>query len=131
MLDSIKKVILDLVIRTVFERIPILKQGFDKIDNYKTIIGRVGVYLSLMLYALANQFPEIPYVSETYAMYAVGIAWVFEQLGILHKIDKKKRQELLAQEFGSLPVEAVVGKDLVVERLTAKELREVPKKLGN
>ncbi len=100
--DKLKGYWLNFVVRSLFERIPLLKTIFGKMDGYKTFIGRIGVALSIILYMLSYQFPEIPHISETYAVYMMIMSWVFEQLGIQHRVDKEQREKLFTDEFSGV-----------------------------
>ncbi len=90
------------IVRTIFEKVPFLRTIFNRIDGKKILIGRIGVALSIVLYMVAHEFPEIPHVNEIYTTYMMIISWAFQELGIQHRIDKEERERLLTSEFDGL-----------------------------
>lgn len=98
-----KRIIQVYVVRTLVEKVPVLKTVFTWLDGKKTTIGRAGVLISLVLAALQYSFPEIPHITEINTYTMMIMAWLFEQLGIQHAEDKYKREELFRQEFGAEP----------------------------
>jgi len=107
-----KALVFNFVIRTVFERIPVLKNLFAKVDGKKTIIGRIIVYISILSFGLSQVFPEIPYVVEINALYVGFAGYVLEQLGIAHKVDKEAREKLFTGEFEQLEEEKEEEKEV-------------------
>ena len=102
MLNYIKQAWLQYVIRTIVERVPILKRFFALINGKKTLTGRIIIFLSIVLYGLAVVFPEIPYVAESYAQYMAVMGYILTELGIQHKVDKEAREKLFMNEFNGV-----------------------------
>jgi|SRR5690606_3868133 len=99
MFKKLKEWWLNYVIRTAVERIPIANKLLKLVDGKKTLVGKVGAYLSLMVAALQWQFPEIPHINEVNAAIMFIVSWILEQVGEQHKADKELREKFFQQEF--------------------------------
>lgn len=97
--DAINAVLQKYVVRTLVEKVPVLKLLFSFIDGHKTEIGKIGILISLFLAATQHAFPNIPYIDEINTYYAMIIAWLMQEIGQIHRADKEAREALFQEEL--------------------------------
>lgn len=97
---SINGLINDLLVKVLFERIPGLKKAFEFVDGKKTIIGRIGLVITVALQATIELWPEGDIVSQTAIFLLGGVSWFLTEFGLRHKVvkgeiftDKEKADE--------------------------------------
>ena len=93
MIDKFKQlweaVWLQVVIKTLVEKVPFLNKIMVFIDGHKTDIGRVLMFLSAVLAIVQQFFPEIPHIAEIVTYAGAIIGWILTELGLQHKAVKK------------------------------------------
>jgi lysozyme len=84
------QVVNDVVVRTMFERIPLLAGLFKFIDGKKVLLGRLGLFATAILQAVIELYPDGPLGQS--AVLALGaLSWFLTEFGIRHKQDKELR----------------------------------------
>jgi len=86
----IREFALTVVLRGIFEKIPVLSNLLSLLEGKKELIGRIGEFLSAILVAFKVVFPEIE-VGIDEAMIAYFVSVFIKYIGIAHAYDKDRR----------------------------------------
>lgn len=86
-----KKIILDWVVRTLFERLPIISKVLSYLNGKKESVGKTIWVLALILRGVQSQFPDAVPVDISDADIAFVIGFVLDLLGQAHAYDKAQR----------------------------------------
>lgn len=72
----------------IINRTPIVSDLLKFLDGHKTLVGRMGVLISSILTAVQALWPEYTVIPQIYSAWMVVITYLFEKLGLAHKVIK-------------------------------------------
>lgn len=92
------------VIKTVVERIPLLKQLFAMVDGHKANIGRALMFISALMVFLHSPegwpelFVKFPILETVNGYYSFVAGWLLSELGLQHDVVKEMDAEGVVED---------------------------------
>lgn len=100
-LDILKSSWLQIVIKTLVEKVPVLSKLLKLIDGKKTTIGRILMFLAALIGTIQAEAPELlanAYVEQSVIYLTAFIGWALTELGLQHKTLKDLETEGVVSE---------------------------------
>lgn len=72
----------------ILNRTPVVSDLLKFLDGHKTAVGRWGTLISSILVIAVQLWPGQPALAQALSVAMMIISWLFEQLGLEHKILK-------------------------------------------
>lgn len=88
-LNWLKIAWLEYGIKTIVEKIPVVKTILAYIDGHKTEVGRILMFASALLALVHQQFPEFTLIANTEVYWGAIIGYLITELGLQHQTVKK------------------------------------------
>lgn len=86
-----KEIVLNYIVRTIFERIPVISRVLSYLNGRKEQVGKVIWSIALVIRAVQTQFPDAIPVEISDADIAFVIGFTLDLLGQAHAYDKARR----------------------------------------